>query len=195
MARVSGDIYDWMPVSRKMQYLAHDTLENIARNFQTQGIFPAGEAWPGWFEENARHKYGRWHSTGAGIDSFRFQLDDALAGVTDPTAKDITMTFFFDYYLKFVDMGVGRGRPIESVARTRPADYKTRYSQWGLPGYAWDRSVFSAPREHPTHRPAIMMEFRHTARRMQMYFGAQTARYAPAVIVSKFREIDDVNIG
>lgn len=195
MARVSGDIYDWMPVSRKMQYLAHDTLENIARNFETQGIFPSGEAWKGWFAENARNKYGRWHSTGAGIDSFRFQLDDALAGVTDPTAKDVTMSFFFNYYLKFVDMGVERGRSIESVARTRPANHNVRYSQWGMPRYKWDKSVYSAPREHLTHRPAIMMEFRHTARRMQMYFGAATARYAPAIVITKFKEMEDINLG
>lgn len=177
-----------------MQYLAHDTLENIARNFKTQGIFPSGEAWDGWFDENARNKYGRWHSTGAGIDSFQFQLDDALQNVTDPTAKDITLSFFFNYYLKFVDMGVGKGRPIETVARNRPANHNVRYSQWGLPKYAWDKSVYSAPREHLTHRPAIMMEFRHTARRMQMYFGAQTERYASAIIVTKFHD-KEINLG
>jgi hypothetical protein len=46
-----------------------------------------------------------WH-TGSGYDSFKGTVNGAINAV---------VTFFFNYYLKFVDMGVGKGVKITDV--------------------------------------------------------------------------------
>ena len=59
--------------------------------------------------------------------------------------------------VSFVDMGVGKGRPISKVERRLSADYKIRYMEWDA-------------KQGSTQRPAISMEFRHQTRRMQRYW-------------------------
>ena len=51
-------------------------------------------------------------------------------------------------------MGVGKGRPISKVYRSEDAGYSTPYMGWH-------------PSKGKTHRPAIMMEVRRQARRME----------------------------
>ncbi len=68
------------------------------------------------------------------------------------------MTIRFRDYLRFVDMGVGRGRPIESVERGRKARHTKRYVS------RWD------PQTGETHRPHLLMEARHLEARLHSYF-------------------------
>lgn len=158
-----------IPAGEKLRLVAYETLEAIYRNFKTQGIFPY-EAYPGYLAENAKAKGNSWKSTGAGFDSFYFQLKDA-AQDSDIGVREARMDFFFDYYLKFVDMGVGRGRPIGKVKRTLSADRDIRYMSWNS-------------EEGSTQRPAIMMEFRHQARRLMKYFANRYQYDAQAIVVS-----------
>lgn len=152
-----------IPVSQKLNAFAHDTLEAILQNCRTQGIFPA-EVYPGYREKNARAGDNSWKSTGASYDSFYFQVMDA-------TVHHAQVDFFYDYYLNFVDMGVGRGRPIEKVNRTLAADRDIRYMEWNA-------------QEGSTQRPAIAMEFRHQSTRLQKYF-ANRYKYDVQCIVVK----------
>lgn len=158
-----------IPAGQKLRLLAYDTLEAIARNFKTQGIFPY-EVYKGYMAENAKAKSSSWKSTGAGFDSFYFQLQDA-ARDSDIGVREARIDFFFDYYLKFVDMGVGKGRPIQKVKRTLSADHDIRYLAWNS-------------QEGSTQRPAIMMEFRYQANRMMKYFATRYKYDAQAIVIS-----------
>lgn len=68
------------------------------------------------------------------------------------------MSIQFNDYLRFVDMGVGRGRKIETVERGRKARQSRRYVQ------RWN------PALGETHRPHLLMEQRHLQARLQNYF-------------------------
>ena len=162
-----NDMHRPVPAAEKLRLVAHDTLAAIFKNFKTQGIFPY-EAYPGYLEKNSQARNGSWRSTGAGFDSFYFQLNHALQG-HDVSVREATLEFFFDYYLKFVDMGVGRGRPINRVNRTLAADRDMRYMEWNA-------------QRGSTQRPAIMMEFRYQTDRIQRYF-AQAYQYDVQVAI------------
>lgn len=124
------------------------TLQAIDANFAVQRIWPF-EVYPGYAIKNAANRAaGRRHSTGRGIRSFR-------GDIINSNPDDITMLYTFDAYLKYADLGVGQGTSAGDVDRAKDANFKRRYiSEWNRP---MGRSM----------RPAIMMEFRHSARRLQ----------------------------
>ena len=170
-----------MPIGQKLQIWAHETLEAIHKNFKTQGIFPEEEVYPGWNAKNAAVRGDSWHSTGAGFDSFYFHILHA-AEQLDVGVRDWAVDFMYNYYLNFVDMGVGKGRPISKVNRTLAADHDIRYmSSWN-------------PAEGSTQRPAIAMEFRHQAERMRKYM-ANRYKYDAQVIVINALDGLEINLG
>lgn len=143
-------------IGQKLQIWAHETLEAIHKNFKTQGIFPEEEVYPGWNAKNAAVRGDSWKSTGQGFDSFYFHILHASESL-DVGVRDWAVEFMYNYYLNFVDMGVGKNRPISKVNRTLSADHDIRYmSSWN-------------PAEGSTQRPAIAMEFRHQTARMRTY--------------------------
>lgn len=151
-----------IPARKKLEYIIQETLEAIENNFETQGIFPY-EVYPGYRKINEEAGTGSWKSTGKGMQSFRGQI---LADKVSNSRID----FWYDRHLDFVDMGVGKGRPISKVERTLSADYKIRYMEWNA-------------KEGSTQRPAIAMEFRHQARRMQNYWANRFKYDAQCVLV------------
>lgn len=170
-----------MPIGQKLQIWAHETLEAIHKNFQTQCIFPEGEVYPGWAAKNAAIHGNSWQSTGAGFDSFYFHILHA-AEVFDVGVRDWAVDFMYNYYLNFVDMGVGKGRPISKVNRTLAADHDIRYmSSWN-------------PAEGSTQRPAIAMEFRHQAERMRRYM-ANRYKYDAQVVIINALDGLEVHLG
>lgn len=169
MAKKTINYHVPMPAGRKLYLMAKDTIDALHRNFKTQGIFP-GEVYPGYKTKNAKTSRGEWKSTGAGFDKIFFQINDALSD-KDISVREATIDFFFNYYLKFVDMGVGRGRPIKKVKRDLDADFEVRYMEWNS-------------QEGSTHRPAIMMEFRHLSRRMQRYWAEHYKYEAEVALLS-----------
>ena len=169
-----------MPIGQKLQIWAHETLEAIHKNFKTQGIFPEDEVYPGWFAKNAAIYGNSWQSTGAGFDSFHFHILHA-SQMLDVGVRDWAVDFMYNYYLNFVDMGVGKGRPISKVKRTLSADHDIRYmSSWN-------------PKEGSTQRPAIAMEFRHQAERMRKYM-ANRYKYEAQVLLINALDGMEINL-
>lgn len=170
-----------IPIGEKLRLWAHETLEAIHQNFHTQGIFPAAEVYPGYMDKNAHARGSSWRSTGYGFDSFYFQILHA-SEMLDVGVRDWAVEFTYAAYLDFVDMGVGKGRPISMVNRTLSAQHDLRYmSSWN-------------PSEGSTQRPAIAMEFRHQAERMRRYSANRFKYDAQAVIVRSLGNLN-INIG
>ena len=93
-----------MPIGQKLQIWAHETLEAIHKNFQTQEIFPEGEVYPGWFAKNQAVRGDSWHSTGAGFDSFYFHILQA-SEVFDVGVRDWAVDFMYNYYTLNIPLG------------------------------------------------------------------------------------------
>lgn len=170
-----------MPIGQKLNIWAHETLEAIHKNFKTQGIFPEGEVYPGWFQKNAAIRGSSWQSTGHGYDSFYFHILHA-SEMLDVGVRDWAVDFMYNYYLNFVDMGVGRNRPISKVNRTLSADHDLRYMD------SWN------PKEGSTQRPAIAMEFRHQATRMRNYM-ANRYKYDVQVMIVNVLDGTEIQLG
>lgn len=153
------------PVPDKVFQMCEDTITAIHKNFKTQAIFP-NEVYPGYLKKNAAAKPGSWKSTGAAFDSFYFQVVDATEG-------KVRADFFYNYYMNFVDMGVGTGRPIDAVIRSYNLRNTMKYADWN-------------PKKGETHRPAVSSEFRHLAGRMRMYFSIRFMMQAEFLIMRAF---------
>ena len=126
-----------------LTYWAEGVVKRLKTNFDTQNIFPYG--YPGPYPGAARKqtKNGKFEgSTGDAFRSIYAKVYNAAGGNTEK------ISFFFNYYLYFVDMGVGAGQPIEAVDRSDKAKYNRLYKTWKDTG---DRQS----------RPAFAMEFRY----------------------------------
>lgn len=152
------------PISarQKMEMIIHDTLIAIENNFETQRIFPY-EVYPGYTQINQEAGTNSWKSTGKGMKSFRGVV------VADKVTNS-RIDFFYDRHLDFIDMGVGKGRPIKDVERRLSADHKIRYMEWNA-------------KEGSTQRPAIAIEFRHQTKRMRDYWAERFKFDAQCVLV------------
>lgn len=126
---------------------AENMLVRIRFNFIKQYVWPYGSPGPyvGYKKKST--------STGAGLRSLYAAV---YAGANGDTEK---ITFFFNYYLYFVDMGVGAGQTIDKVDRSANARYNRRYKNWEKEG---DRQS----------RPVISMELRHQLRRLETLVSA-----------------------
>jgi hypothetical protein len=165
------------PITDKVLQMCEETMEALCKNFQVQGIYPFGEVYAGWFTKNEEAGPTQWKSTGAGFDSFYFHMLHASEDF-NLTVRDWAVEFMYNYYLNFVDMGVGRGRPIGKVQRSLAADHDIRYmSSWN-------------PREGSTQRPALAMEFRHQARRMRNYMARRYMYDAQVVVLNTIDGLD-----
>lgn len=125
---------------------ADNMVTHLQNNFETQNVWPRGNPGPyiGYRNTSAAKQ-----NTGSGINSIYAAL---WAGSNGDTRK---ISFFFKYYLYFVDMGVGAGRPIESVERSKDAKWNQLYEKWKEEG---DRQS----------RPLIAMELRHQLTRLEI---------------------------
>lgn len=156
---------DWLRPRTKMQYMAGDTRDHIEKAFHTQAVFPFEEVYPGWFRENARRaaqNSGAWHSTGDAARNFYWQLkyaEDKNTGM--PT--EVKMEYFFNYYISFVDYGVGKGRPLSKVQRGKDARREERYTDW-------------VPKQGKTHRPVFRKEMRALKKRGATWLTTWTGR-------------------
>ena len=160
---IESEIYE------KLQQFGRETIQQLHINMKTQQVWPR-EVYPRYSEINEiRKKYGSWYSTGAGIESFIYEIRNARL-------DSARIDFFFNEYLRFADLGVGAGRPAEEVDRSKKARYKKRYTPWKLKG-------------GHTHRPSLMMEFRHLQRRMGMYAMEKYGYQGQAYIMEGFAEL------
>lgn len=141
-----------LPLRYVANMFKEQTLDAIENNLMTQKIWPY-EVYPGYKMTNDRRRQeGSWYSTGAGARSFAGSVIEA-----DENTGRVTMSFRYNDYMQYVDIGVGAGRKAEDVERAKKANYKRRYiNKW-------------IPSAGIAHRPAIMMEMRHLATRLQSY--------------------------
>lgn len=116
-----------------LTYWAEGVVKRLKINFDTQNIFPYGS--PGPYPGSPK-------STGDAFRSIYAKVYNAAGGNTEK------ISFFFNYYLYFVDMGVGAGQKIEAVERSEDAKYNRLYKDWN------DRGERQS-------RPAFAMEFRY----------------------------------
>ena len=157
-----------------LTYWAEGVVKRLKTNFDTQNIFPYG--YPGPYPGAARKqtKDGRFEgSTGNAFRSIYAKVYNAAGGNTEK------ISFFFNYYLYFVDMGVGAGRPIETVDRSDKAKYNRLYKTWKDTG---DRQS----------RPAFAMEFRYQIFKLSTLVSAYYGRLITnGIVFSLTDEIPD----
>lgn len=160
------------PVNEVLKRFAQDAMEAVRTNFGAQHIWPV-EIYPGFAAINAqRKKRGQWYATGRGSRSFHYSV----------SAQEGHETISISYidYLRYVDMGVGKGRSYADVQNERKARHNRRYVSF------WDTH------SGDTHRPAIMMEMRHVQGRMQRYFEDYIGREGEMLITKTFEELGDI---
>lgn len=129
----------------------NQTLQQLKSNMITQHVWPY-EVYPGYHITNEwRRLHGQWYATGEGLNSFEGNVIRA-----DENTGIVTMSFKFNDYLQYVDIGVGAGRKADDVDRGKKVRYKNRYTLWNA-------------KSGKTHRPAIMPELRHLLTRLEDY--------------------------
>lgn len=163
------------PVNVVLRTFARQSVQALERNFRTQHIWPT-EIYPGFAKVNEeRKKRGDWFATGSGVRSFTYEVMSSGVG-------NETIRIEFNQYLRFVDMGVGAGRPWEKVEHDRKARYQRRYVS------IWDS------RDGDTHRPAIMMEMRHLQGRMQRYLEDYYGREVSVQLYRTFSGLSAIDL-
>lgn len=139
------------PLGRAASRFKDQTLMQLKANVLKQTVFPT-EVYPGYSVINkAREATGSWFSTGEGAKSFDGRV------VNSSGIGNLVMEFQYMGYLDFAELGVGMGRPAESVQRSKKANYQRRYiNKW-------------VTKQGKTHRPFLSMELRHLATRLNRY--------------------------
>lgn len=140
---------------------ARQLLENIQRNFRTQGIYPYTDR-NLWYGDPA--KPNQWHSTGAAFDNL-------YATVVAASETYAQIDLFYQRYLDYVDLGVGYHRKAGSVDRAADYHHNARYAQ------QWDAKAGK------THRPVVQIELYNTRKRMMQYFRRYYLYKAPIYIM------------
>lgn len=143
---------------------ANNMIGQLKHNYSTQKVWPGGHPGP---YIGYRNTPGAKGSTG---DSYRTMYAKVYAGANGDTEK---VSFFFNYYLYFVDMGVGAGQPIEDVDNDEKAHWGRLYKRWKEQG---DRQS----------RPILAMELRHQLRRLQTLVSAYYGDFVENGLVVSF---------
>lgn len=140
------------PLSKAASHFKVQTLQQLQTNMITQTVWPT-EVYHGYRAINEYHRaHGGWYSTGEGAKSF----EGSVSG--NDKVGELEMHFWFNDYLRYADLGVGKGVTAEDVLRSRKANYKRRYTA------RWARS------HGRSHRPfGTRMEFNHLATRLTNY--------------------------
>ena len=149
--RIDPVIRPPMELRRVITQFHKDTIEMLEIGAATQHIFPV-EVYPGYKKVNEmRKRQGSWYSTGRGVRSFKGVIREA------DEIDRIQLTYSFNRYLRFTELGVGGGVTAEAVERSKNARFDRRYIS------SWDRSAGSS------HRPFIRREVNHLCSRISNY--------------------------
>lgn len=140
---------------------AKQLIENIRRNFRTQGIYPYTDRGL-WYGDDSRPT--QWKSTGAAFDNLH-------AVVTAASEQLIQIDLFYQRYLDYVDLGVGYHRDHRKVRRDEEYSHKWRYED------KWD-----AKKGH-TQRPVVQVDVYNTRKRMLNYMRRFYLYNAPIYIM------------
>lgn len=150
---------------------AENMVKHLKNNFGTQNVWPRG--FPGPYI-GYRNTPAAGNSTSDGMNSIYAAIWSGAGGDTKK------ISFFFNYYLYFVDMGVGAGQSIDEVERNEDARWNKLYKQWNGEG---DRQS----------RPMISMELRHQLTRLEIIVSSYYQELIEnGVIVSFTDQVTDV---
>lgn len=152
---------------------AENMKKRLEANFGTQNIWPKGH--PGPYIGYRNTSVAKHHKDGHALQEFYAKV---YAGAGGDTEK---ISFFFNYYLYFVDMGVGAGQDITQVDDSASAKYNKLYKTWDRQG---DRQS----------RPALMMEFRWQMLRLEAMVTSFYQRFIENGLVSSL-DPDNENDG
>lgn len=159
--------YSAFPINKVIADFIWQANSQLQANLRTQKVWPT-EVYPGYAKKNAANKArGRSHSTGHGAKSLRARM------VNVSSVGDLHLQVEYNDYMSYVDLGVGAGTKVEDVERNKKARYNRRYIT------VWNR------KEGRSHRPAIMMETRHLAARIERYLNDFYGMYAPINIIKR----------
>lgn len=173
-----------------LHYFAEHTLDMIRQRMGKQKVWPFGH--PGPYREykyiNSKKKDGQWKSTGAAEKQMYAIVYNAAGGDTTK------ISFFFEHYMNFVDMGVGKGRRIGDVTeRGTPAHYNTLFAKWGGMSYGKgrNRDINTNGGSARRSRPMMMMELRHQAVRLRTLASSYFDALIPVLMGSTDYEYKD----
>jgi hypothetical protein len=164
------------PFTRVARRFFQQTINQLEVNTMTQCIYPK-EVYNGyWMVNQKRKEMGMWHSTGEGAKSFGGKIIEAGEG------GKVTMAFSFNDYLRFAEMGVGKGTKYEDVQSGKKARYQTRYIS------KWNR------KEGKSQRPAIMMELRHLQQRIANYLVDFYGYEGEVMLINTFEDASPIQL-
>lgn len=173
MAKIANPIF---PLNRVIGSFVRQAQTQLEINFMKQKVWPT-EVYNGYAVVNEKRKeMGSWYSTGAGARSFHGVVNHA------DKAGNVQVTFSYLEYLKFVDLGVGKGTKIEDVESSKKAYYTRRYIS------SWNR------RRGMSQRPAIMMEMRHLQRRIAEHLTDYYGYEGEVQIVNTLAELPEIKL-
>lgn len=165
-----------LPFSRVAEWYFRQTITQLETNTMTQRIYPK-EVYKGYAVVNQKRKeMGSWYSTGEGAHSFAGKIIEAGQN------GNVTMAFTFNDYMRFAEMGVGMGTKYEDVENRKKARFQTRYIS------QWNRAAGKS------QRPAIMMELRHLATRINNYLADFYGMEGAVRIINTFEEASPIKL-
>lgn len=164
------------PFNRVASRFFQQTINQLEVNTMTQRIYPK-DVYNGYSVINQKRKeMGMWYSTGEGAKSFGGKIIEAGEN------GKVTMAFTFNDYMRFAEMGVGRGTRYEDVENSKKARYQTRYIS------KWDR------KSGKSQRPAIMMELRHLQLRIANYLVDFYGYEGEVRMINTFEEASPIKV-
>lgn len=164
------------PFSRVAKRFFDQTINQLEVNTMTQRIYPK-EIYRGFAVVNQKRKeMGQWYSTGEGAKSFAGRIIEAGEN------GKVTMAFSFNEYMRFAEMGVGKGTSYEDVENTKKARFQTRYIS------SWDR------KSGKSQRPAIMMELRHLQSRIASYLVDFYGYEGETMLLNTFEGVNPIQL-
>lgn len=164
------------PFNRVAARFFQQTINQLEVNTMTQCIYPK-EVYNGYSVVNQKRKeMGMWYSTGRGSHSFTGEIIEAGEN------GKVTMAFQFYDYMRFAEMGVGKGTSYADVESSKNAYYQSRYIS------RWDR------KSGKSQRPAIMMELRHLQKRIANYLVDFYGYEGETLLINTFEDASPINI-
>lgn len=152
-----------------LTHWAEGVITRLQKNFDTQNVWPMG--YPGPYAGYRNTRSGRRHqrNEGSAMRKFYSSLSNAASGDTRK------IEFLYNYYLQFVDMGVGTG--VHYHYQPKKARYDELFEKWKEQG---DRHS----------RPIVSMEFRHQLTRLAFILQSYWADSIEVGFITIFTEND-----
>ena len=164
-------------LNRMVRFFYEQTFDDLTYNRMMQHIYPS-EVYEEYMEINQiRRRKGQWYSTGKGAKSF----DGKVTRQPTKNNTSFSLLYKFNDYMRYAEIGVGRGTHAEDVQRSKKGHWNVRYTS------RWNRKMGRS------HRPAFMMQFRHLQTRLRDYMSDYYGGYPVVNLLEGIPE--KINLG